>query len=289
MDAKDWLILKTIADEKNITKAAERLYISQPALTYRLKNMEKEFGAKFVSRSHNGIVLTHQGEFMLAYANEMLERFQDTKERIKNMENKVQGTLRLGSSSIFAHHDLPNILKNFLQIYPDVDVILKTGMSARIYRMLQKEEITVAILRGDYPWAEEKHQLRDEPICLVSSEPLEFKDLPGRTQITYATNSSLKPLIENWWREFFTEAPRATMDVDSMDTCRQMVLHGLGWSVLPATGLSEHENLHIKELYWRSGKPLRRSTWLMYYTSSLELITVKTFADYLLETQRMSQ
>ena len=289
MDAKDWLILKIISEEKNITKAAERLYISQPALTYRLKNIEKEFGARFVSRSHNGIVLTHQGEFMLAYANEMLERFQSTKERIKNMENKVQGTLRLGSSSIFAHHDLPNILKLFLEQYPDVDVILKTGMSARIYRMLQKEEITVAILRGDYPWAEEKHLLRDEPICLVSAEPLEFTDLPAKTQITYMTDSSLKPLIENWWREFFNEAPRATMDVDSMDTCRQMVLHGLGWAVLPAMGLSEHSGLHVKELYWRNGKPLRRSTWLMYYASSLELITVRTFVDYLLETRQASR
>ena len=89
MDHKDWEILKMLSEEKNVTKAAERLYISQPALTYRLKNMEKEFGTKLVVRNPNGILLTHQGEYLLAYALEMIQKLQDTKERIKNMENKV--------------------------------------------------------------------------------------------------------------------------------------------------------------------------------------------------------
>ncbi|MBP8278617.1 MAG: LysR family transcriptional regulator, partial [Propionivibrio sp.] len=72
MGDKDWRILKTIAEERNLTKAAARLYISQPALTYRLKNMEEEFGAQVVSRVPTGVELTPQGEYLLAYAAEML-------------------------------------------------------------------------------------------------------------------------------------------------------------------------------------------------------------------------
>lgn len=282
MDDKDWLILKTIAEEKNITKAADRLYISQPALTYRLRNLENEFGAKLVSRHPNGVNLTPQGEYLLSYTVEMLLRLNKAKEHIKNMENKVQGTLRLGSSSVFAHYELPPILKNFLELYPDVEISLKTGLSRRINRMLQKEEVSIAIIRGDYHWPEEKFLLREEPICLVSSSPIEFRELPHRPQVSYLTDSSLEPMVHEWWRESFSQPPRITMEVDSMDTCRQMVLHGLGWAILPAIGLGSNQgDLFTRELFWRNGNPLLRRTWLMFPKASLELSSVRAFAEFL--------
>lgn len=281
MDDKDWIILKTIAEEKNMTKAADRLFISQPALTYRLRNLEKEFDARIVSRHPTGVILTPQGESLLAYVESMLLQFRKAKERIKNMENKVQGTLRLGTSSVFAHYELPQILKNFLERYPDVEISLKTGLSRRINRMLRKEDIAVAIIRGDYPWIGEKFLIREEPICLVSSQPIEFGELPSKPQISYLTDSSLEPVIQEWWSESFSRPPLITMEVDSMDTCRQMVLHGLGWAILPAIGLSRQSAPFTRELFWRSGSPLLRRTWIMYTAASLELSAVRAFVDYI--------
>lgn len=280
MEDKDWLALKIISEEKNITRAAERLYVSQPALTYRLKNMENEFNAKIFTRTPNGVHLTPQGEYLLSYADEMLLRFQKTKEVIQNMDNKIQGTLRLGSSSIFAHYELPQILRGFLEQYPDVEISLKTGLSRPVNRMLQKEEVSIAIVRGDYHWAEEKQLIFEEPLCLVSSRPIEFDDLPRKPQIDYMTDSSLKPLVEEWWRESFSQPPLVTMAVDSMDTCRQLVVNGLGWAILPQIGLRHHHNLYTKALHWRNGQPINRRTWMMYPASSLELSTVRTFVEY---------
>ena len=70
MTEKDWVLFKTIADEKNITKAAEKLYISQPAITYRIKMMEKEIGAKLLIRTSHGVLLTPEGECFLDYSRE---------------------------------------------------------------------------------------------------------------------------------------------------------------------------------------------------------------------------
>lgn len=283
MDDKDWLILKTISEEKNVTKAAERLYMSQPALSYRLKNLETEFGTKIVLRNTTGIVFTHQGEHLLNYALSMLTQLSLTKERVQSMKNKVQGTLRIGTSAIFAHYELPPILKGFLERYPNVDISLKTGLSSKINKMLQKEECAVAILRGDYFWPEEKHLLQQEPICLVSSHPLSFSDLPNHPQISYGTDSSLRVMLDDWWREMFSCPPKITMEVDSMDTCRQMVRHGLGWAFLPLVGLKEHDSLYTQELYWRDATPMLRRTWMLYRNSSLELSAVQAFTDYLKE------
>ncbi|MBP2626940.1 MAG: transcriptional regulator, LysR family [Firmicutes bacterium] len=287
MDDKDWTILKTLSEEKNITKAAERLYISQPALSYRLKNLEKEFGAKIVLRNTTGIVFTPQGEHLLKYALEMLTQLAIAKERVQNMKNKVQGTLRIGTSAIFAHYELPGILKGFLDRYPDVDISLKTGLSSRINKMLQKEEFAVAILRGDYFWPEEKHILQEEHICLASPNVIDLQDLPNLPRINYGTDSSLRVMLEDWWRENFSFPSTITMEVDSMDTCRQMVLHGLGWAILPLIGLKSHDSLYIRNLYWRDGTPVLRRTWMLYRNSSLELSAVHAFTDYLKEYYRI--
>ncbi|MDF2501978.1 MAG: transcriptional regulator, LysR family [Anaerosporomusa subterranea] len=280
MEYKDWIILKTVTEEKNVTKAAERLYLSQPALSYRLKNMEKELGATILVRTANGVSLTPQGEYLLAYAHEMLQRFTQLKERIQDMDNKVQGTLRLGCSAVIAHYELPSILKDFLASYPDVEVSVKTGMSQKINRLLQKDEISVAILRGEFPWNEEKHLLRNEPICLVSSQPIELEELPYKPRIIAQTDAPLQAMFEEWWRQNFNKPPKVTMELDSMETCRQMVCNGLGWAILPAIGISSHHELYSKPLYWKNGQPLYRPTWLLCHHSALELSAVRAFVEH---------
>ena len=286
MDDKDWRILKTIAEEKNITKAAARLYISQPALTYRLKNIEEEFGTQVVTRVPSGVVFTPQGDYLLAYASEMLQKFEEVKEQIKNMENKIQGVLRMGSSGVFAHFMLPGILKGFLDLYPDVEISLKTALSYQIVRMLEKQEITVAIVRGDHGWEGGRFLLSKEPVCLVSRERLELDELLDKPYIRYSTDTSLKKIIDDWWRKNYNAPPRTTMEVNTMDTAREMVLNGLGWSILPTIGLPRNDTLFSKELFWPDGSPLIRNTWVLCSHGALELKTVTAFLGYLNNWQR---
>lgn len=285
MDDKDWRILKTIAEEKNITKAAARLFISQPALTYRLKNIEEEFGTQIVSRVPSGVVFTPQGDFLLAYASEMLLRLGAVKEQIKNMENKVQGALRMGSSGVFANYHLPHILKGFLELYPEVEISLKTGLSYQIVRMLEKQEITVGIVRGEHEWEGERFLLKEEPVCLVSRENLELGDLPSKPHIRYGTDTSLQKMMEDWWRKNYNTPPNTTMEVSTMDTARQLVLHGLGWTILPTIGLAKDDTLFAKALFWPDGTPLVRKTWVLCSHGALELQTVRAFLSYLKNDQ----
>lgn len=98
---RDWLVLQTLYNEKNITKAAQKLYISQPALTNRIQQLEKEFGVQIVNRGRRGVQFTPQGEYLATCAHDMLLSIQMMKENVQNMENNVAGTLRLGVSNIF--------------------------------------------------------------------------------------------------------------------------------------------------------------------------------------------
>lgn len=278
MDHIDLLILKNLSEERNITKTAERMFISQPALTRRLKNMEREIKATLVLRIPNGVVLTPQGEEFLRYAERTLLQFKKFKEHIQGMNENILGSLSLGVSSVFAHYELPQLLKHFLELYPDVEFSLKTGHSIKINRMLQKDEVSLAILRGDFHWDEKKHLLYEDPICLVSSKSLKLQDLTKNRRIV--AKSAIQTQIDEWWHQTFSCPPATTIEVDSLDTCRQMVLNGLGWSIMPKIGLKSYDNLYTQNLYLANGTPLVRRTWLVYRSIYLELPSVRAFVEF---------
>lgn len=281
MDDKDWRILKMIAEEKNITKAAARLFISQPALTYRLKNIEDEFGTQIVTRVPSGVVFTPQGDFLLDYVSEMLLRYDAAKEQIKNMADKVQGALRIGSSGVFAHYNLPKILKGFLDLYPEVDISVKAGLSHEFISMLQKQEIAIAIVRGEHDWDGERFLLAEEPICLVSRDKIELNELLEKPHIRCQTDPSLNKMVDDWWRKNFNAPPHTTMELGTVDTARQMVLHGLGWAILPSIGLLKSDTLYTQALTWQDGSPLIRTTWVYCSNGARELQTVRAFLSFL--------
>lgn len=280
MDEKDWQMLKALAEEKNVTRAASRLYISQPTLSYRLRALEQDLGVDLILRNPGGIIFTSEGEYLLSYAQNMLQELSKTKDHLQNMKGSVQGVLRLASSSVFAFYELPAILKGFQQLHPQVEILLKTSRSHSVSRLLQKGEVSLAFVRGDYLWREEKHLIAEEPICLAAGRPLDISDLPNHPGIVVSP-SDIQDMVDEWWQQTFTVPPYIAMEVDSMDTCRQMVLNGLGWGIMPAIGLKGYDSLYKKELYWKNGEPLTRRTWLMCRDSFLELPVVQAFVEYI--------
>jgi DNA-binding transcriptional LysR family regulator len=290
MDDKDWLILKTIHEEQSLTKAAERLFISQPALSYRLQNLEKDFGVKFMNRHANGVYFTPQGEYLLRYAQEMLTKLEDVRENVRNLGAPLQqGTLRLGVSSVIAKFKMAPLLKSFNKHFPDVEVLLRTGSSAlQLPAMLQNKEVDIALLRGDINWPENKHVIAEEPMCIVSSHSISLDQLPNMPWINYES-SSITGSIEQlclWWNELYhSPLPRA-IQVDSIEACIQMVSHGLGWCVVPKIHVVSHRSLSSHPVTWRDGHTMVRKTIMLYGAEAAKSAVSKLFIDHVLRNYR---
>lgn len=282
MDQQDWQIIKTLYEEKSMTKTAAKLYLSQPALSYRLDQLEKELNVPLFIRSTKGIRFTSAGERMVTCAEKMLREYEDIKKYVAKQDGVVSGMLRLGSSAVFAHSHLPAFLKEFLQNYPQVELSLHTGLSNHILQQLHKSEFSVAIIRGDHPWKEGDILLHTEPLCIISAKPLDIEELPNIPGIQYATDSTMQYQIDRWWQEHFSVPPKILMHADSVYTCRQLVLAGLGWSIMPALRLPDHTtDLSIIEITDRDNRPYLRPTRLIYRDSARELDTASTFIDFI--------
>jgi DNA-binding transcriptional LysR family regulator len=281
LDEKDWVALRLLYEEKNISRAAERLYISQPALTYRLKNIEKEFGTSIFFKIRGGIEFTSEGTHLAGYAEEMIIKLQKTKDYMLNMQNEVRGTLRLGVSSNFAQYKLPKILKKFSIKYPLVQFNVNTGWSTEIMNLLDSASVQLGILRGNYEWYGIKTLLHKERLCLISKTEVDLENLPNLPFINYKTDSSLKSLMNGWWHDRFTEPPLVTMETDRQETCKEMVKNGLGVSILPEICMQPSDNLYTYGLSYKNEEHVLRNTWLMYNEESLKLSSVKNFIGFL--------
>lgn len=283
METKDWRILSILYEEKNITKAAHRLYISQPALSYRIQQIEREFGTSIVIRGKKGVEFTASGEEIALYAKRMELELQKIKDRVSDSEHYVKGVLRLGASSTFAHYKLPELLKQFVTKYEHVDINVQTGWTSEILQHLQKEEIQIAIVRGDIEWGEEKHLVYTEPIQIVSKRDITLEDLPNMTRINYKTDLSLKVILNNWWNSRYKLNPPTTMEVDNIQTCKELVKKDLGYAILPSICLQESDQLKTVPLIGNDGEIILRNTWIICRKELLNLSIIREFVNFSIE------
>lgn len=289
MNERDWLILKTLYEKKNITKAAESLYLSQPSLTKRIQQIEKEYERPLLQRGTKGIRFTPEGEYLARCADEMLERLHHIKDHVQNMDQEAAGTLRLGVSNFITRHKLPLLLKLFQDRFPKVNFKVTTGWSRDVFHLTYNQEVQVGIVRGDYQWAGPKLLLFEENLCIASKDAIELEELPHLPRIEYETDALLKTMIDNWWTGTFSQAPLIGMEVDKADTCKEMVQNGLGYGILPGVLAENAPGLHLIPLIDGNGEPLVRRTWLFYREDSLESRAVKEFVRFVGELDFKNQ
>jgi DNA-binding transcriptional LysR family regulator len=87
-------------------------------------------------------------------------------------------------------------------------------------------------------------------------------------------------MIDNWWSGEFSQPPFVGMEVDKAETCKEMVLNGLGYGILPSVLVQEQQNLHQIILKDKEGNPIVRKTWMLYHEKSLEAKVIKAFVEF---------
>lgn len=287
-DSRDWLILRTIAEEASLSKAALRLHISQPSLTQRLHKLEDEFDAIILNRFSNGVSFTENGEIILRYAEEMLGRLDEVKRRIRHSYFPVAGHVRIGVSTTFAKHMLAPILRGFKARFPEAEVLPRTGSSTlELPDMLRSGEADVIVRRGGMDWAGGQHVLFEEPKGILSASDIDFDRLLGETCILDQSSAitGSNRLLLDWWEAVFGVRPELRiLEVNSIEACLEMVSQGLGWTFLPRIHRRGRKNLRFHPLAWPDGRPIVQTTVLLYRPESLESRPVLKFVEYVLSS-----
>ncbi len=289
MNTSEFQILSVLAKEKNMRKAAERLFVSQPALSQRLQSIEKAWNTKIFIRTQKGLLITPAGEKIVEFSEEVLAKDAKVREEITSLDKEVHGTLKIAVATIIGQYWLPKVLKKFIQKYPNAKVSLVTGWSSDIVKSLYEDEVHVGIIRGNPEWKGVKKHLLKDNLYLVDTEIEELSDLEHteRPFIQFKSDSTYYQEIQVWWHKKFQSPPKRTIVVDQIETCKQMALNGIGYAILPSITLQDdYENIKKIPLEEDDVSQLHRDTWLIGYESAFQLKQVQAFMEIVTDYQK---
>lgn len=172
-------VFHSVAVHLNFTKAAEELYISQPAVTKNIKELETELDAKLFDRLSNKVALTEAGRIVFDYAEHVLELDKKLTFDLSTLKQKYAGQLKLGASTAIGQYILPSILAKFHERHTDIALVLLNDNTEKIERALLRNEIDLGIVEGSSKNNQIKYIpfIKDEIVAIAhTSQPLSKKD-----------------------------------------------------------------------------------------------------------------
>jgi DNA-binding transcriptional LysR family regulator len=254
------------ARRQSVSRAAEALFISQPALTARLKGLEKDLGAQLFVRTPRGMRLTDAGNAFLPYAARALETLTDGRMQVNALERGGAGRLALGAAPAVSTYVLPPLLKRFSQGYPRVSVSVRTGHSEEILDLVLREQVTLGLVRAlqhpdivSTPLYEDRLILGAEPgHRFADAGRIRMKELAEEQLVQFDRTSSYHDLTS----ALFVTAgvsPAGTMELDNIDAAKKMVGQGFGVALLPQTSVADElEAGTLAEVDVVDASPVRR-------------------------------
>jgi DNA-binding transcriptional LysR family regulator len=180
----------TVANRLSFTKAATELFITQPAVSKHIQELEEQYKIKLFDRNGSKISLTKAGELLLNHTKNIFEIYREIDFDLSALINQQQGTLRLGASTTISHYIIPPLLARFHQKLKDIKVSLLNGNTEQIEKALLSKEIEIGIVEGQSKNQSIKYSefLKDELVLVCNnSNPLKNKE-----QITLEELESLR-------------------------------------------------------------------------------------------------
>ena len=250
-------ILKAVATEKNFTKAAEVLYLSQPSLSKQIKTLEKNLDIILINRESNKISLTENGKVFLQYSERILALCEESCRALIDLKNGDRGSLTVGASQTVGTYLMPRILALFAQNYPQIDLKVEVNSTPTIVHNLLNREIDIALVGGEVPKKLKKNLtiedfVEDEISLIIStSHPFAKKkkinkeDLYYLNFITLNSNSTIRKFIENILiqHQIETKQLKIVMQLNSIEGIKTAVSLGLGAAFVSSSAIEKELKL----------------------------------------------
>lgn len=271
MTERELLYVKTIADEQSISKAAEKLFLSQPSLSKCIQKIEDSLGTKLFKRTNTGLVLTFSGERYYQVATQIMRIYNDFEIEVSDINCSKKGRITFGITIYLATLLLPEILPLFKQQYPNIEVIIIEKTTAELEKSLSSGELDFAIMHTP-PFYEisnnlnvDFHSIYKDPFLLATKEghPLGQYAVKSENSIYPQIDVALfanEPFImlSRWQRirqvsnlilEKANINPFVVLTTKSYETARRLACEGIGVTFVPEQYLQIFPGIYKQDYY----------------------------------------
>jgi DNA-binding transcriptional LysR family regulator len=283
-----------VATLLSFSKAAEALYLTQPTVTARIQALERELGEPLFERMGRTIRLTDAGKSFLPHAQRALQSIKEGTDAIASLRNVDRGTLSIGTAPTVGTYVLPDILQRYAVQYPGVEVSIRTGRSEEVMAMVLADEVQIGFERYLTHPDIETVELYEDDIYLMASADHAFatrpsvtvEDVARESVVFFDVGSSYHAISQAIFRDTGV-APRHSLDVDSLEMAKHLVLRGLGLAFLPRVAVErELTEGAVVAVKIAGSSPLRRRITLIYRRRRLQSRAMLALLDLLKEIYR---
>jgi DNA-binding transcriptional LysR family regulator len=282
MKDSDWKILDELYKTPNITKVANRLYITQPSLTKRLQGIEEEFQIKIVTRTTKGVEFTKEGEILAKKAIQYFSFMHQIRKELRELQESEKEIIVIGASYTYSKYVLTDLLFEYSKKHPNVRFEVQNEQSNLLFRKVCDGEVDVAFVRGDYDGPVNQEKVAVSQAHILTKEEVQIEMLPNMTRLDYKTNDRSKEILDNWWQQTFHEPAVAGMSVGYVDVAWQLVSKGLGYiCCFLSEYVDDSYGLIKTPIYYMDGTPVMRNTWFCYKEKQSSSKALKDFIRYI--------
>ncbi|MFR5601187.1 MAG: LysR family transcriptional regulator [Lachnospiraceae bacterium] len=286
MQLKEQTYVCTLARTGSISKASEELFVSQPALSVYIANLEKTMGVSLFKRIGKKFSLTYAGEKYVEKAEQMLKLKEEFDAELENILNLNSGRIRIGTQLRRAPYIVPTLLSRFQEEYPEVEVIVKSGIHSELEEMWRKQELDLILCMEHDRWDEmDYYMVKDERVLLAlpQGHPLnaraeqrpghpfhwmDVKLLEQETFILPISNQSLRSTVDRMLRRMEIH-PGRIIEVSNIEVIIQMVAEGMGIG-FNREGYIQNMSYPKQVCYYEIGDPALTSRLVLATRKGLE-------------------
>lgn len=284
-------VFYTVAKQLSFTKAAELLFMTQPAVTFQIKQLEEHFNTRLFERNHGRITLTPAGALAFDYAERILTLSGEMETRLNEMTGVVNGPLLLGASTTIAEYLLPRLLGRFKQCYPKVQARLTVANSETIESRVADRSLDLGLIEAPslHPSVTTEVCCEDELVLIcapghpfaagVSVAPA---DVVAEPYLNRELGSGTRGVVDDYFRQngVAPEDLNTVMELGSGEAIKGAVAAGLGVAIV--SRLTITKELRLADLVAMPLVPrLIRPLSIVYSREKFRTRLLQTFLDFL--------
>ena len=241
-------VFRAVAELRSFTRAGQRLHMTQPAVTFQIRQLEEHFNTRLFNREHNRIELTEAGRQLDEYAKRILTLYGEMDGSLREFSTGIAGTLLLGASMTIAEYDLPRLLVRFKQRFDAVDIKLSVSNTDGIVQMVVENRIDLGLIEGplhNRSLTVKRYDIDRLVVVLppghrlATHERIAFESLQGVPLILREEGSGTREVFLDHAKKagFELENFNIAMELGSPEAIKSAVGAGLGVSVISMAAL----------------------------------------------------
>ena len=247
-------VFYTVARQLSFTKAAEQLFMTQPAVTFQVKQLEEQFNTRLFERTHGRIALTPVGRLVMDYAERILALTEEMDARVADISGAIAGPLLLGASTTIAEFILPQILGEFKGAHPEVQARMMVANSETIVNRVADHTIDVGLIESPsyLPSLQNEICCDDELVAICAPDHVLAKRTSVRAQelaaipmVRREPGSGTREFTDNYFREngVTLEDINLLMELGSPEAMKGVVETGIAIAIVSRATIAKELKL----------------------------------------------